>query len=171
MDPDDIELFHDESDVPPHRTSLARVLLTLAGAGLLVAILVIVLTTLATAGQPSVEALCGGEPTCTTLTVQQVSDLTSLALPADSEVVSSLYDSDAVHILVEATVRLPAGSANPFDGGVYFEVDASPLTLPADTTPFGLYGAIGENGALQADGALVTDDTGELVVVRVKRTL
>ena len=171
MEPDRIELFDDESDVESRTPTLARVLLTLAGAGVLVAIVVIILATVATAGRPEAATLCGGAPACTDLTVAQVSELTALALPADATVVESRYESSAEQILVEATVQLPIGSTNPFEGSTYFVVDSTPLELPAGSDPYGYYAATGEMGALTADGALVETTTKQLVVVRVQRIL
>lgn len=168
---DDFAVFDDSRDVDVRSPSLARVLLTLAGAGVLVAVVVVILATLATSGRPEADVLCGGAPLCTDLTVGQVAELSALTLPADAEVVESRYESSAAQILVEATVRLPLGSPNPFDGSAYFVVDESPLDLPADTELFGFYAATGEMGALEADGALVDDGADELVVVRVLRSL
>ena len=166
-----LELFDDARDVEVRTPSLARVLLTLAGAGVLAAIVVIIIASVVTADRPSADTLCGGESSCSDLTVTQVGALTALAIPSDAEVVSSRYESSEQQVLVEATVRLTAGSPNPFDGSSYFVVDASPLDLPPGSEPFGYYAATGELGALQADGALVTDDGSDLVIVRVLRTL
>jgi hypothetical protein len=170
-DRDDLTLFDQSSDVEVRTPTLARVLLTLAGAGVLVAIVVIVLATLATAGRPAPATLCNGLSACSDLTVDQISDLTALALPADAEVLESRYESTLDRILVEATVKLPMGSANPFDESTYFVVDSTPLELPSGTEPYGYYGATGEAGALVGDGALVDDGQFEFVVVRVVRTL
>lgn len=171
MDPDEIDLFDDEKDVETRAPTLGRVLLTLAGAGVLVAIVVIVLATLATSGRPEAETLCGGAPSCTDLSVTHVSELTGLDLPADATVVESRYESSAEQILVEATVELPAGAANPFDESAYFVVDSTSLDLPAGSDPYGYYAATGELGALTADGALVETSTEQIVVVRVLRIL
>lgn len=168
---DDFTVFDQSSDVEVRTPTLARVLLTLAGAGVLVAIVVIVLATLATAGRPAAATLCNGQSACTDLTVDQVAGLTALELPAESEVIESRYESSLERILVEATVRLPFGSPNPFDDSTYFVVDETPLQLPADTEPYGYYGATGEGGALVADAALIDDGQYEYVVVRVVRTL
>jgi len=165
------ELFDDVREVDVRTPSLARVLLALVGAGVLVGITVVVLTTMLTVNQPSADTLCDGADSCTGLTVAQVSGLTALALPGNAEVVSSRYESSDRRILVEATVKLPMGSPNPFEGSSYFVVDETPLDLPAGTQPFGFYAATGEMGALDADGALVDDGFVELVVVRVVRTL
>jgi hypothetical protein len=171
MDSDDLDLFDDESEVVETRMGLGRVLGAHAGAGVLDAIVAIVLATLATAGRPQAETLCGGAPSCTDLSVSQVAQLTGLALPEGSTVVESRYESDAEQILVEATVELPFGAANPFDGGSYFVVDSTPLELPAGSDPYGYYAATGEMGALVGDGALVETTTKQIVVVRVQRTL
>lgn len=171
MPDDEFEVFRDENDVEVRTPSLARVLLTLAGAGVLVAIVVIVLASLATAHRPAPDILCGGAPSCTGLSTEQVAELTALELPLDAEVMSSRYESSAEQILVEATVRLPIGSANPFEDGPYFVVDETPLTIPGDLSVFGFYAATGELGALQSDGALVDDGMSEIVIVRVQRTL
>jgi hypothetical protein len=170
-DNDDFTVFDQSSDVEVRTPSLARVLLTLAGAGVLVAIVVVVLATLATAGRPAAATLCNGQSACSDLTVDQVSGLTALTLPPESEVLESRYESTAQRILVEATVRLPFGSDNPFEASTYFVVDKTPLTLPTDTEPYGYYAATGEAGSLVADGALVDDGQHEFVVVRVVRTL
>ena len=170
-DRDDLTLFDQSTDVEVRTPTLARVLLTLAGAGVLVAIVVIVLATFATAGRPAPATLCNGLSACSDLTVDQVSDLTALVLPADSTVLQSRYESTLDRILVEATVKLPIGSANPFDQSTYFVVDSTPLDLPPGTEPYGYYGATGERGALVGDGALVDDGQYEFVVVRVVRTL
>ena len=171
MDPDELDLFDNESEVGETRTGLGRVLLTLAGAGVLLAIVVIVLATVATAGRPEADVLCGGAPSCTGLSAAQVAELSSLDLPADATVVESRYESDADRILVEATVELPFGAANPFDGSSYFVVDSTPLELPTGADPYGYYAATGEMGALTADGALVETTTKQIVVVRVLRNL
>lgn len=171
MEDDDLDLFADESDVESRTPSLGRVLLTLVGAGVLVAIVVVVLATLATAGRPEAETLCGGAPSCTDLSVAHVSQLTALDLPDNATVVESRYESSAEQILVEATVELPADAVNPFDDSSYFVVDSTPLELPAGSDPFGYYAATGELGALTADGALVETNTGQTVVVRVQRIL
>lgn len=168
---DDFALFDDEHDVEVRTPSIARVLLTLLGAGVLAAIVISVLATLLTANQPSAERLCDGQASCTGLSVEQVNGLTALELPLDSEVMASRYDANDDRILIEATVRLPVGSENPFAGGAYFEVDETELTIPRGLTPFGFYAATGELGALQADAALVDDGFTEVALVRVVRTL
>jgi len=166
----DFAVFDDEHDVDVRTPSLARVLLALVGAGVLVAATVIVIASLLTASQPAADTLCGSSDSCTDLTVAQVGSLTALALPFNAEVVSSRYEASARQIVVEATVRLPLGSPNPFDGSAYFVVSETPLDLPSGE-PFGFYAATGEMGALQADGALVEGGTGDVVVVRVVRAL
>jgi len=171
MDPDRIDLFDDEADVEVRTPSLVRVLLTLAGAGVLVAIVVIVLANLATFDRPPADRLCDGAASCNDLSVDEVNDLAGIELPLDSEVISSHYESTADQILVEATVRMPIGSENPFEGGAYFAVDDSTLSIPNGLEVVGLYAATGEMGALEADAAIGDDGMSEIVVVRVVRTL
>jgi len=168
---DNFEVFDDERDVEVRTPSLARVLLTLAGAGVLVAILVILLANLVTFDRPAPDTLCDGAASCNDLSVDEVSGLAGIELPPDSEVISSRYESTAEQILVEATVRMPIGSANPFEGGAYFAVDESALTIPNGLSVVGYYAAIGELGALEADAAIADDGMAEIVVVRVVRTL
>lgn len=165
------ELFDDEQDVEVRTPTIAKVLLTLVGAGIVAAIVVIVLANVVTFGRPDPETLCDGAASCSDLTVEQVSSLTALELPANADVVSSSYDSTSERILIEATVELPVGSANPFDGSSYFEVDESELDLAANLTPVAFYAATGELGALVADGVLADDGFSELVIVRVVRSL
>ena len=171
MDQDRIELFDDEADVEVRTPSLSRVLLTLAGAGVLVAVVVILLANLVTFDRPAPDTLCDGAASCNDLSVEEVNDLAGIELPLDSEVISSSYESTADQIVVEATVRMPIGSANPFDGGAYFPVDDSSLTVPNGLSVFEYYAAVGEMGALEADAALADDGLAEIVVVRVVRTL
>lgn len=166
---DDLSLFDDERDVEVRTPTLARVLLTLLGAGVLVAFAVVVITSLLTAHRTPTGALCTGDG-CGPMSVSQVSEFTGLPLPADAEVTRSAYQSNDERILVEASVRLPPGSPNPFDSGPYAVVGETSLELPPGE-PFGYYEASGEGGSLQADGALVEAVGGDIVVVRVERTL
>ena len=183
MPEQDLDVFTEEQDVAQSSTAGSgwlRVLLALIGAGVLAAVVVVIVSALLTADQPSAtyapsnddDVVCGGEASCTDLTLTQIEQLVALDLPDGTQIVTSRYEQTADAILVEARAALPDGSANPFEGSAYFEVDESKVTVPAGIEPIGTYGATGEQGALNADGILGTDSDGRTIVtVQLTRAL
>ena len=181
MPAEDLDVFTAEQDVAERpASSWLRVLLVLIGAGVLAAVVVVVLSAVLTADQPTAtysggeSEVCGGESSCTDLTLDQIQELVALKLPEGSEIITSRYDKTAESITIEARVTLPEGAANPFDDSAYFEVDPSKVTVvfPAGIEPIGYYAATGELGALNAEALLGTNAAGrQVVAVQLVRTL
>jgi hypothetical protein len=183
MDNVGVELFADEREVEPtasDRAGLWRALVVLLGAGVLLAGVVVAIVSLVTAlGSGAVSPGCRlSAASCDELTVAEAAELTAIPFPAGSTVLDAGYSRSATDITVDATVLLPAGSANPFDGSAYFEVDSASIDLPARLEPIGYYSAVGELGALNAEAVYadaVSADGGQqggrVVVVRVHRDL
>jgi len=181
MPAEDLDVFTSEQEVAERQaSSWLRVLLVLIGAGVLAAVVVIILSAVLTADQPTATysggktEVCGGESSCTDLTLEQIRQLVALELPEGTEVITSRYDTTAESIVIEARIALPEGAANPFDGSAYFEVDPSKVTVvfPAGIEPTGYYAATGELGALNAEALLGTGADGrQVVAVQLVRTL
>jgi len=183
MASDDLDVLTVEQDVDGSAATgpgWLRVLLTLIGAGVLAAIVIVIISAVLTADQPTatygpaLDEVCGGEASCSDLSLAQVNQLVALELPEGTEIITSRYEEGAESILVEARVALPEGAANPYDGSPYFEVDESKATVvfPAGINIETYYAATGELGALNAEGILGTDGDGRsIVAVHLVRTL
>ena len=177
---DDLEVFDDVRDVEPGTASgfgLLRVLGVLLGAGVLVAIVVVILAALLSARAPEPAVVCDGAASCDDLSLVQVQDLTALDLPAGSTVISGSYDEMPEGIVVTAVVQLSDPNADPFAGTAWFEISEDAfveagLDVPTALEAFLYYGATGENGSLEGDAAFAVDEDGnQVVVVRVLRAL
>ena len=171
------DLLADEVEVGASTASnprLMQVIVALVVVGLLVgAAVAIVVSGLSSVTADHSSALCGGASSCTDLTLDQVRSLTAINLPADSEVVESSFEQTDERITVMATVLLPDGADDPFDGTGYGPITTPRLDWPIeDLTVLKYYGATGEQGALNAEAVFAVDDrVREVVLVQITRTL
>ena len=178
MPEQDLDVFTEEKDVAERTEhSWPRVLLALVGAGILAAVVVVIVSALLTADQQTATytpnnndgVVCGGEMSCTDLSVEQVEQLVALELPEDTEIITSSYEETDELIVVEARVALPAGAENPFEDSPYFDVESVDTVFPAGIVPVAFYAATGEMGALNADGLYGTGNDGRSIVAVVLR--
>jgi hypothetical protein len=172
------DLFAEEVEVAPSVAAsprLLQVVISLVVVGLLVgaAVIVVVSGLSSVTGVRGGSAVCGGAASCADLSLDQVRSLTAIDLPADSDVVESSYEQTDHLITMTATVWLPDGAADPFDGTGYGQISSPGVDWPIDDlTVLAFYGATGEQGTLNAEAVFAVDDrVREVVLVQVTRTL
>ncbi len=98
-----------EEDVVVRHTPAGMIAAIVVAVGLVVGLLGVGITAVVVAVSHTEQGLCGafGVP-CTSLSVQRVSDLAGLTLPAGSQVIGAYYNHTSSSTDFWASVRLPA---------------------------------------------------------------
>jgi hypothetical protein len=103
--------------------------------------------------------------TDSTTTLEQVATDTAIAFPSGSTLVAADYDRSDEKIVLDAEVRLPDGTGDPFAGTAYIESATATQDWPADLEDPVYYAASGEQGTLNSDAVYATDAEGHPVVL------